>query len=798
MKSLILLFVTTTLIFASEFVSIQPTNLVADYQNKGTVLIYDQLVPLTKDSKNPKALGSTGFTQEDWYVDNGWNEYKAYYPPGTGLSNIQFIARTNSTYRIHLAFKVDDTATVNHVNPDHGTTYLGTKNTTEFLATNGKNITIDSDMINNSNGGWLYIFMVEDAANVESYYGDVNPNILLTTATIITDTTKFNEWKNTVDLSADGSPGDAIGVLNVIEKISPTSSSSRQIAMDLAVDPNQDKDGDGVSPAQGDCNDYNSAIYPGAEEIANDGIDQDCNNADLVNLGILDQDGDSYTPNSGDCDDSNPQINPGQTPIPYNGINDNCAQAVVYEYTSLHPSDLLTDLDEKFKNSNAVVINKNINVSKQLSEESGEWYAPNGWQSYKFFIPKGLDTARIVATSTTQDADFKIHAAFKANHNQTITHVNPVQVSNLINNKETVEATSVNGAIELEYDTDFINNENGGYAYLDIANNPLGVAADVSMQLILQMQDHSVFDAWKYNVNVVYDDLAEDGNPEDSVLNMTIIDKLSITSTPSRYVPMQRSLLTWSEYTDTQAASSSSSSLASSSSSSSGIDCRSYVNWNNPQCTGSVTSNPTSVSSSSSSSYSSSSSSTGNSDDIDCRVYANWNNPVCKQGDKSGDEEEESSQTVELSTDISVIKEALSGKEIVLSGTFSEYDFDHNGKMDPFDWVYKDSFGYAQLRGKPATDTNVFGWKDVSINERLVSNWYMFALDGDVDGDGSTKFDWMIISADDENKQVYKLSGVTDRGTFRYSELIDIDYEFSGDRLNVVFSPLRPGERTNQ
>jgi len=38
----------------------------------------------------------------------------------------------------------------------------------------------------------------------------------------------------------------------------------------------EDRDGDGFTPNQGDCDDGQPTIYPGAPEIPDDGIDNDC------------------------------------------------------------------------------------------------------------------------------------------------------------------------------------------------------------------------------------------------------------------------------------------------------------------------------------------------------------------------------------------------------------------------------------------------------------------------------------------------------------------------------------------
>ncbi|MES2643787.1 MAG: MopE-related protein [Myxococcota bacterium] len=98
-----------------------------------------------------------------------------------------------------------------------------------------------------------------------------------------------------------------------------------------------DNDGDGISEVDGDCDDSDADVFPGAVE-RDDGVDNDCNDC----IDDLDEDGDGYgysevdscgddcspsLPTSADPDlpaDRDADVHPGATEVPYDGYDQDC------------------------------------------------------------------------------------------------------------------------------------------------------------------------------------------------------------------------------------------------------------------------------------------------------------------------------------------------------------------------------------------------------------------------------------------------------------------------------------------
>jgi hypothetical protein len=84
-----------------------------------------------------------------------------------------------------------------------------------------------------------------------------------------------------------------------------------------------DDDGDSFEKLEGDCNDRNEFVYPGAEEVLDSGLDNDCDGVADDGTDTSDLDEDGVTIAAGDCDDNRDDVYP-DAPELLDGRDNDC------------------------------------------------------------------------------------------------------------------------------------------------------------------------------------------------------------------------------------------------------------------------------------------------------------------------------------------------------------------------------------------------------------------------------------------------------------------------------------------
>ncbi|MFK7929820.1 MAG: MopE-related protein [Myxococcota bacterium] len=136
-----------------------------------------------------------------------------------------------------------------------------------------------------------------------------------------------NVWSISRDPAGDVEPGGSVDLVvnfspNVADEdesgrvqIRTTDSDSGPLTIDLmgrGAPSTVDNDADGFSPADGDCDDGDDTIFPGAPELC-DGQDNDCDGATPSDEDDSDRDGVRVC--AGDCDDDDNNVYPGAEEI---------------------------------------------------------------------------------------------------------------------------------------------------------------------------------------------------------------------------------------------------------------------------------------------------------------------------------------------------------------------------------------------------------------------------------------------------------------------------------------------------
>lgn len=140
-----------------------------------------------------------------------------------------------------------------------------------------------------------------------------------------------DDWCSTPDQVLGGDTGEdsddrVIGVSTLPTDLAEGQTLRVRFAYGLGVDTAQarertagamlvdDLDGDGLTEADGDCDDRNPDSGPGAVEVA-DGSDNDCDGAIDEDTIVSDDDGDGFAEVDGDCDDEDDRVKPGADPV---------------------------------------------------------------------------------------------------------------------------------------------------------------------------------------------------------------------------------------------------------------------------------------------------------------------------------------------------------------------------------------------------------------------------------------------------------------------------------------------------
>lgn len=165
------------------------------------------------------------------------------------------------------------------------------------------------------------------------------------------------------------SPGEIIGrgLMVTYATTRPLAASRYGFNRFRCGDADDDNDGH-FHPDYGgdDCDDDDATRYPGASEVPNDNIDQDCDGNDLVTYDCFrDDDGDGFgstqttlsadddcsdpgeADNDDDCDDTQSTVHPGSTEIPNDGVDQDCdGEDLVEDLVEDSDGDGLLDVDE--------------------------------------------------------------------------------------------------------------------------------------------------------------------------------------------------------------------------------------------------------------------------------------------------------------------------------------------------------------------------------------------------------------------------------------------------------------------
>ncbi|MEA2110885.1 MAG: hypothetical protein U9P71_02430 [Campylobacterota bacterium] len=687
----------TNILIASEYIMLQPNNLVDEFvatatgiDDSNVEIIHTNTIDLTKQANNTTLFNQTGHNPELWYTPEGWQQYKFFIPPGISKASVSLAMKPNATLRVHLTYK--PISTINHNITIKDQLVLNSHITHEYIIYNTGEIFINKDLVNSTGGGYAYLDIIEDAANFNSFFGFVSPEVRINTNIIISNEDRFDSWKGNVTLASNGIPVDDMQYLEIIDKFEGDSTISRTIIMDTINNTVLSTTQETQTKELIDYT-YNTPTYKAkVQELKTELLATTASSVDE----IADGNGLYVEYKEG-----------------YSGIIYNAPEGTKGSSSS---SSLTNDqLDEQltiFKQAALRTGNKKVLA---LAAQYFDWGSnddvpqlatmlqANGFDvTYKHYDSKQSG----IVNDFKEWGDYGIvlistHGVARPEKSRTSAAVNVAIDTNIAPDKVSDQDLK---------DKKFI-------LWSNCDNNKVCHDSLLASNLFFEEELSNLPNTLVY-ISACYvgkhDAMAEllFNKGAETMIGYSDLVKVSFAK----------------EH---------------------GIDIFTRVMG----------------------------------DESVESIFELPQTEDISQGFPTGIKESDDTPAEIIVYQRSAVDytDVLSSKTYAIAGSFASYDF--AGVDKAFDWVFTTTGGSVfQLQGKEPTDKDVFGWSPVSNIANTTPAWYMFPLGEDIDGDGDTKFDWIFVGV--ASKAVYKLAGVSDEGTFMYSDKIEVNYSIGGNEVH--------------